>query len=73
MKPKKITMKGKKMAKGKFKCWSCHKVYVKKVDEDWSGWTCPLCGVVTGGTGSQVDKRTSANITLPPPKPTKEE
>lgn len=54
------------MSKGKFKCWSCKGVYVKKVDEDWGGWTCPLCGVETGGTGSQVDKRTGANITLPP-------
>lgn len=54
--------------KPKFKCWSCKQIYSKVVHENWAKWTCPLCGVVTGGTGSAIDKKTGANITLPPIK-----
>lgn len=55
-----------KNSKSKFKCWSCKKVYAKKVDEDWARWTCPLCGIETGGTGNEKDKLTGAILTLPP-------
>lgn len=52
--------------KPKFKCWSCKKIYSKVVHE--AGWTCPLCGIWTGGTGSRRDEKTGAILTLPPIK-----
>jgi predicted RNA-binding Zn-ribbon protein involved in translation (DUF1610 family) len=40
-----------------FVCWSCGKVYNKKISDTWLYWKCPLCGKRTSGTSGEKDKQ----------------
>jgi len=52
---------------GWFKCWKCGEVYmINTPSYEVKGWHCPLCNSWTSGTGSKVDEKTKAILTLPP-------